>query len=134
MCCYLPLPSGVARQEVQDQLFSLAHIEVDVLVLPPYCQFSYHLPIGCLIVVGDQAYHCCVISKLNDGVGVVVGQAVMCEQGLQEGTKYTPLRGPSVEDQCARRVVAYPYQLGVAGQEVQDPVTEEGVFGPGSLA
>jgi hypothetical protein len=27
------------------------------------------------------------------------------EQGVQEGTKHTPLRGPSVEDQCCRRVV-----------------------------
>jgi hypothetical protein len=28
--------------------------------------------IGCVIVVSDQAYHCCVIGKLNDGVGVVL--------------------------------------------------------------
>jgi hypothetical protein len=27
----------------------------------------------CLIVVGDQAYHCCVVCKLNDGVGVIPG-------------------------------------------------------------
>jgi hypothetical protein len=36
----------------------------------PHSQVSDFLPIGCLIVVGDQAYHCCIISKLNDGVGV----------------------------------------------------------------
>ena len=42
------------------------------------------------------------------------GHAVVGEQGIQEGTKYTPLRGPSVEDQCGRRVVAYTYHLGVA--------------------
>ena len=35
------------------------------------------LPIGCLVVVGDQAYHCCVIGKFNGGVGVVPGCAVM---------------------------------------------------------
>jgi hypothetical protein len=37
----------------------------------PQGQVSDHLPIGYLIVVDDQAYHCCIISKLNDGVGVV---------------------------------------------------------------
>jgi hypothetical protein len=41
----------------------------------------------CLVVVGDQAYHCCVIGKLDDGVGVVPGHAVMCEQGVQEGSE-----------------------------------------------
>ena len=40
-----------------------------------------------------------VVSKHNDGVGVVFGHAVVDEQGIQEGTKYTPLRGPSVKDQ-----------------------------------
>ena len=59
--------------------------------------------------------------------GVVFGHAVMGEQRVQEGTKYTPLRGPSVEDQCGRCVVAYPYHLGAAHQEVQDPVAEGGV-------
>ena len=44
---------------------------------------------------------------LNDGVGVVLGHAVMGEQGVQEGTKHAPLRGPSVEDQRGRCVVAY---------------------------
>jgi hypothetical protein len=77
--------------------------------------------------VGDQAYHCCVIGKLNDGVGVVLGLAVIGEQGLQEGTKHAPLRGPCVEDQCGRCVVAYPYHLGTARQEVQNPVAEGGV-------
>ena len=33
-------------------------------------------------------------------------------------------RGPSVEDQRGRPVVAYPYHLGAACQEVQDPVAE----------
>jgi hypothetical protein len=56
----------------------------------------------------------------------VFGHAVG-EQGVQEGTNYTPLMGLSVEDQHGRRVVAYPYHLGVARQEVQDPVAVGGV-------
>ena len=54
-------------------------------------------PIGGLIVVGEQAYHRHVVSKLN-GVGVVRGHTVVGEQGVQEGTKPTPLWGPWFED------------------------------------
>ena len=50
------------------------------------------------------------------------------EQGIQEGTKYAPLRDPRVEDQRGRCVVAYPYHLGAARQEVQD------VFSPRVLS
>jgi hypothetical protein len=88
------------------QLLCLAHIEGEVVVLAPHCQFSDLLPMGRLIAVGDQG---CVVSKLNDDVGVVLGHAVMGEQGIQEGTKYTPLRGPSVKDQRGRCVFAYSF-------------------------
>ena len=37
---------------------------------------------------------------------------VVVEQGVQEGTKYTSLRGPSAEEQCGRRVVSYPSTWG----------------------
>jgi hypothetical protein len=50
------------------------------------------------------------VGKLNDGVGVVRGHAVVGEQGVQEETEHAPLMGSSVE-----------------GQEVQDPVAEGGV-------
>ena len=106
---------------VHNQLHCLAHIEREVVVLAPHCQSSDLLPIGHLIIVGDQAYHCCVVSKLNDGVGVVFCYAVMGEGGIQEGTKY------SVKDQRGRRVVAYSYHMGAARQEVQNPVAEGGV-------
>ena len=51
----------------------------------------------------------------------------MSEQGVQEGTEHAPLRGPRVEDQRGGCVVTYPYHLGAARQEVQDPVAEGGV-------
>jgi hypothetical protein len=63
------------------------------VVLAPHGQVSDLLPIGCLLVVGDQAYQCLVISKRNDGVGVMPGRAFMSEQGLQEGTEHAP-EGP----------------------------------------
>ena len=90
------------------------HVEREVVILAPHCQVFDLLPIGCLIVISD---HCCVVCKLNDGVGVVLGHAVMGEQGVQEGTEHAPLRGPCVED----------HHGSVARLEVQDPVAKEGV-------
>ena len=59
----------------------------------------------------------------NDVVGVLLGHAVMGEQGLQEGTEHAPW--PRVEYQRGRCVVTYPYHLRVARQEVQDPLQRE---------
>ena len=53
---------------------------------------------------------------------MVLESCLGVQKGVQEGTKYTPLRGPSVEDKRGRRVVAYPYHVGAARQEVKDPV------------
>jgi hypothetical protein len=74
--------------------------------------------IGCLIIVCDQAYHSHVVGELNDGVGVVRGHTVMGEQGVPKGTKHALLRGPRIEGQRGRCVVAYPYHLGAACKEV----------------
>ena len=57
----------------------------------------------------------------------MLGHAVMGEQGVQEGAEYATLRGPSVEDQRSGSVVSYVHHLGVAHQEVQDPVAQGGV-------
>ena len=112
---------------VHNHLLPLEHYEGEIVVLAPHGQVSDLLLIGCLVVAGEQAYHSCVIGKLNDGVGVVLGHAVMGEQGVHEGTKHAPLMGPRVEDQLGRCIVAYLYHLGAAHQEVQDPVAEGGV-------
>ena len=80
---------------VHNHLLCLHHVEREVVVITP--QVYDLLPIGCLIVVSDQAYHCCVISKLNDGVGVVPGHVVVGEQGVQEGTEQA---GSSCRGRC----------------------------------
>ena len=108
-----------------NHLLCLDHVEGEVVVLAPPGQVSDILPIGCLVVVGDQAS--CVIGKCNDGVGVVLGRVVMSEQGVQEGTEHVPLRGHCLEDQHSGCVVTYPYHLGGARPKVQDPVAEGGV-------
>ena len=58
---------------VLNHLLCLDHVEGEVVVLSPHAQVSDLLPIGCLVV-----------GKLNDGVGLVPGRAVMSEQGVQE--------------------------------------------------
>ena len=51
-----------------------------------------------LISINDQVSYC-DIGKLNDGVGVTPGRAVMSERGVQEGAEHAPQMGPCVEDQ-----------------------------------
>ena len=93
---------------VHNHLLSLDRVEGEVVVLAPHDQVSDHLPISCLVVAGDQTYCCCVIRKLNDGVGVMPGHAVVGEQGVQEGTEHGPLGSSSVEEQHGRCVATYP--------------------------
>ena len=109
---------GPAFPVVHNLLLCLAHVEGEVVFLAPHCQISDLLPIGCLIIVSGQAYHRYVVSKRNDGVGVVLGHAVVGERGVQEGTEHAPLRDPRVVEQRGRCVVAYLYHLGAARQEV----------------
>uniref|UniRef100_A0A8C7F649 SWI/SNF related BAF chromatin remodeling complex subunit ATPase 2 n=1 Tax=Oncorhynchus kisutch TaxID=8019 RepID=A0A8C7F649_ONCKI len=52
---------GLPFSVVHDQLLCLAQTEGEIVVLAPHCQFSDLLPVGCLIVVGDQT----VVSSAN---------------------------------------------------------------------
>ena len=79
------------------------------------------------------AYHCLVVSKLNDGVGVVLGHAVVDDQGVQEGAEHAPLRVPCVEDQRGRYVVTYPYHLGRPVRKSRIQLQRE-VFSPRFLS
>ncbi len=62
-------------------------------------QGTHLLSVGRLIVVGDQAYHRCVISKFDDDIGAVCSCTVVCVQGVQEWAEDAALRCTSVEDQ-----------------------------------
>ncbi len=45
------------------------------------------------IVVADETYHCCVISKLDDVVGAELGSAVMGQQREEQRAEHTALWG-----------------------------------------
>ncbi len=70
-----------------------------MVLLTPFSQGTHLLSVGRLIVVSDQAYHRCVISKFDDDIGAVGGYTVVCVQGVQEWAEDAALRSTSVEGQ-----------------------------------
>ncbi len=81
---------------IHHQLLGLVDVEREVVLLTPFSQGTHLLSVGCLIDVGDQAYHCCVIGKFDK---FVCGCTVMCVQGVQEWVENAALWSTSVEDQ-----------------------------------
>ncbi len=69
-----------------------------MVLLTPFSQGTHLLSVGRLIVVGDQAYHRCVISNFDDDVGAVCGCTVMRLQGVQEWAEDAALRSTSIGD------------------------------------
>ncbi len=67
-----------------------------MVLLTPFSQGTHLLSVGRLIVVGDQAYHRCVVSKFDDDVRAVCGCIVVC---VQEWAENAALGSTSVEDQ-----------------------------------
>ena len=108
--------------EVHDQL--LCCVEREVIFLAPLCQGLHLLPVGCLVIVGNQAYYCSVVCNLYDWVRGVRGHSVMGEQGVQERAEHAPLWSRCVEDQRSGGDVSYLHHMVVARQEVQDHVAQ----------
>lgn len=94
--------NGVVRatslpSEVNDELLCLSGVGEQVIVSAPGGQLLYLLPVGCLIVVADDANHHCVVRKRDDGVGSMYRSAVMGEQGVEEWAQHTALWYTCVE-------------------------------------
>ncbi len=75
------------------KLLGLVDVEWEVVLLAPFSQGTHLLSVGRLIVVGDQAYHRCVIGKFDDDVGAVCSCTVVCVQAVQEWAEDAALRG-----------------------------------------
>ncbi len=70
-----------------------------MVLLASFSQGTHLLSVGHLIVVGDQAYHRCVVGKFGDDVGAVCCCTVVCVQGVQEWAEDAALWSTSVEGQ-----------------------------------
>lgn len=57
----------VLPPEVYNELLHLAAVKEQVFVSTPSSHMLYLLPVGCLIVFADEANHCCVVLKVDDG-------------------------------------------------------------------
>ena len=69
--------------EVNNQLLGFADVEGEVVGSAPFSEELHFFPVCSLIIVGDVADDCSVVSKLDDGVGAVLGRAVIgleCEE------------------------------------------------------
>ncbi len=102
--------SGFKLERNKDLTFIVIIIDIDscmkiIIVIifwaisPSPSQGTHLHSVGRLIVVGDQAYHRCVIGKFDDDVRAVCGCTVVCVQGVQEWAEDIALRSTSVDDQ-----------------------------------
>ncbi len=69
-----------------------------MVLLTPFSQGTHLLSVGRLIVVGDQAYHHCVIGKFDDDIGAVCCCTVVCVQGVQKWAEDAALRSTRGDD------------------------------------
>ncbi len=97
--------SGVPPPEVHHNLLCLLHIEGQIVSATPFSQLCHFLSVVRFIVVADETYHCCVISKL-DVVGAELGSAVMGQQCEGQRAEHTALWGTCAQCGSAQGVVA----------------------------
>ena len=98
---------SVAFPEVNHNLLCFADIQQEVVVSAPRGQKVDLLPVVGLIVLGDETHQSCVVRKLHHVIGAVGCCAVVSQQGEEQGTEHTALRGPCAECDAARDVVVF---------------------------
>ncbi len=110
--------------EVLDQLFSLAHIQRETVVLAPWCKSLYLIQVCGLIIVVNEAQNHSIISKFDDRCGAVRRHAVVCVERVEQGTQDTALWGSYVQGDGVGGELAYFHHLCSGGEEILNPVTE----------
>ncbi len=81
--------------EVNNQLFSFAHIQRETIVLAPWCKFFYLIQVCGLIIIGNEAQNHSIISKFDNRCGAVGRHAVVCVERVEQGTQDTALWAPT---------------------------------------
>lgn len=95
--------------EVKNQLSSFVIVEEQVVH-----QQLHLFRVCCFIVIVDQAYNSSVVCIFNDGV--MPGDTVVGEQGVQEWAEYTAQWDTSVQGECGGCAVTHPDRLESASE------------------
>ncbi|KAK3529995.1 hypothetical protein QTP86_009381 [Hemibagrus guttatus] len=75
---------------------------------------------GGLVLPRDESHHCDVFHRLDDGVAVAGGGAVMCEEGVEQGAQHTALWGASADAENCRCMMTHSNSLAATSQEAID--------------
>ncbi len=117
---------GLTLPEVDNDLLHFVDVKDEVVSSTPAHELLHLLSVGPVIVVPDQAHHCCVISVFDDVVSGGPGNAVMGHQGEEQQSQDTVLRGASAQSGDRGGFLSHMHELRPVGQEVENPVAEGG--------
>ncbi len=92
--------------DVHHNLLCLTRIEGQVVCTTPFNYLCHFHSVGCFIIVADEAYHSCVIGKLDDVVGAELGNAIVSQRREEQRAEHTAQRGTCAQCGSARGVVA----------------------------
>ncbi len=101
--------------EVNNQLFSFAHIQRETVVLAPWCESLYLIQVCGLIIIGNEAQNHSIISKFDNRCGAVGRHAVVCVERVEQGTQDTALWVSYVQGDGVGGELAYFHHLRSAG-------------------
>lgn len=101
--------AGLVLPKVDNEFFGLVDIQDQAVISAPARQLLHLFSVGQVLVIPDEAYHCCVILKFHDVICDMPRDAIMCHQGEQQRTQDTTLRGACTEGDDARGILSNPY-------------------------
>lgn len=78
--------------EINHSIFFLPYIEGQIICTIPLNKFCHFLSVECFFIVFDEAYHSCVIRKLDDGISAELSSAVVCQQYEEHQDEHRDLR------------------------------------------
>lgn len=73
-------------------------VQDEVVVSAPLCQVFHFSPVCCLVTMGDESDHRCVVCKLNNKIVLVLSSAVEGHQCVQQWAQHTSLGRAGVQD------------------------------------
>ena len=99
----------VHSQEAADHLHSRV-VDGNGAWLGCFFLKSLHLlPVSQVVVIPNEAHHCCVVYKLHNVVGGSPWDAVVSHQSEQQGAQDTALRGACAEGDDTGGILTEPH-------------------------